>query len=748
MRHSFERILPGVPEWVLAATAFLSTSPLAAQQTPPPGPAASTSALNSSASVAASVEALLDRGAAMAADGNPNATGVLKGAATASLQLVETQGGHNLLSAPPEAMPPSGPLRDATLLAARAHLALGQAAERFAERDLAVQSLARAYRLAGPNRAGTNRLSREVTLALNTALREGLPTVATDDTLDTLASMALWKPRRFSFDLPPGALGPAGTSGTLDGRVELLVTHGKLFPSEAMAEGEGRRNKTVVAPLYRFVASDALPNVLRLGLMTVGYEKVREGDARGLWAMRARVLYPHPLFTRYNRDDRPRAEALCAQFLRVRALKAAALGVANVYSPGGVTSLWMNEVSALWPDDDDDPETADARGARMPKVNTSSPVPRANEIAETPLSMPWLAAGQMIGAPGDIFFFKTTQARPEWEWLREIAHEYGHVALAPTAGFSPPLEPFSNGDLGESLAMMWTASAPAAFDLGAFAPPAPAPPAPAAARGGGSGATGAAGTVGVARTAGSLAAAAPRVPSFDNSTAAMRAAALNHVARYAVPALRVWSTAGPNSPLRRAGTPDGQKYLNGFAIWAERVYGAPLLGAAMQPSLRRSSRSWNNNRRVAPVNGSTLISDWENAASLALKGNARGASARSRAPRLPLWLPGAIETLPRQVPAAQLAGRSPLSLRTGERVATRLFVPAGTRVLHLELRGGGAKAATQSLIAEGWRARPVAPEGEGNAGALEVELGGRSGWQRMVWAARAPVTISGAWFEG
>ncbi len=720
---------------------------------------------------AAEIEAALSRGAALADEGDPRAVDVLSQAASASTAATAALGGQKYLLAPPEQMPAFGPLRQATQQAARAHLAWGQAADRFARRDEAIMALARAYRFSGPNRANTNQLSRAATLALSAVLRGGLPQVAADDTLDTLSSLALWKPRRFSFDLPPGALGPsltamgAGTSQAAP-RVELLLTQGKVFPPESMTAGG---DKSVVAPLYRAVADDALPPVLRLGYMVAGYEKAVAGANRGLWELRARVFYPHPIFTRFNRDDRPRAEAICAQFLRLHALERAALNVDNPYGSEGApasratgataaTSLWLSEVSALWPADDDDPETADQRGARMPKVNTQSPVVRPPEIVETPFSMPWLAAGQMAGAPGDILFFKSGQPRGEAEWLREIAHEYGHVALAPAGIFRPPIEPFGNGKVGETLAMLWAAASPQAFDAAAFAPPggvsptaagyAPFQPQPAALPGPASPAGSATSTS--LNGAASLAEASPATRSSsattsaalapDNPAGAMRAAALAHVAREAVPALRLWSAQGPSSFLRHDGTANGLKYLQGFCVWAERVYGAPWLGAAMRPSVEHSAGSWKDNARIVPTNADALIADWENVVLLGLKGSGR----------LALWLPGALENLPQNVPSAQLVNRAPLALRAGESVATRLFIPLDARVLHLEIRGLPANAVADALRVEGWKARPVAASASGIAGsggALEVALEGRNGWQRFVWAARAPLTIGAAWLS-
>lgn len=237
-----------------------------------------------------------------------------------------------------------------------------------------------------------------------------------------------------------------------------------------------------------------------------------------------------------------------------------------------------------------------------------------------------------------------------------------------------------------------------------------------------------------ANTNSALAGAGSAAPA-DTSPAALRASALAHVARNAMPALRLWSAQGPDSPLRRDGTSRGQAFLEGFCVWAERVYGAPWLGAAMRPSMLRSARSWVFNARILPTSAESVMLDFERAALLGLKGGGR----------LYVWLPGALESLPHNVPAAQLVNRAPLALRTGERVAVRLFVPLDARVLHIEVRGVGAGAAAQSLRAEGWAAREA--RARAGASAIEVDVSKRSGWQRMVLGARSPLTLGAAWME-
>jgi hypothetical protein len=53
-----------------------------------------------------------------------------------------------------------------------------------------------------------------------------------------------------------------------------------------------------------------------------------------------------------------------------------------------------------------------------------------------------------------IYLYDIYAERKPIEWLREIAHEYGHYALPAVAGFTAP-EEWSNGVLGERLYLVW-----------------------------------------------------------------------------------------------------------------------------------------------------------------------------------------------------------------------------------------------------------------------------------------------------
>ncbi len=69
-------------------------------------------------------------------------------------------------------------------------------------------------------------------------------------------------------------------------------------------------------------------------------------------------------------------------------------------------------------------------------------------------------AEQHATAPGHLFFYSATTSRAPLEWLREVAHEYGHLALPSLGGFVKAEEPYATGHLGEALLLTRLALAP------------------------------------------------------------------------------------------------------------------------------------------------------------------------------------------------------------------------------------------------------------------------------------------------
>lgn len=656
------------------------------------------------------VRAKVLRGRVLLDAGDRNSITVLRAAAQESIGSLAAVVGPNVFAAPPANEALDEFAADIIDAAAQAHYWWGFAAENFGSREEAITALARGVRLAHRVPKANPTLERDALLALRGALRNGLPVLAADDTFDVIAEIAhgnLWTPRRSRFDFSDVAFVPSLAKADRRSQSrELLITSGKLFPPQNSQFDPGA-GMSRIPPLYRTVDPLRLPSSLQLDKMVVGFAREADGPNRGLWRQVVRVFYASPFITKDSRDDQPRAEALCEQFLKIHTLMRAGLGVGNAYASDGVTTLWLSEVSSWWPLDEDDPAVRAALPPPPTKVNTpltAQEKPQAREVENTPLWYPWRAAGQIDSAPGEIMFFKMTEPRTESEWLRETIHEYGHVALPPFSGFRPPLEPYANGLLGETLGMMWAAGAGDAFTVK----------------------TSAAGALPV---------------SAGSSAATLNTELARHVSREAIPNLHLWNKQGPYSPLRRDGTRDGLRYLQGLVIHLERVYGAQVLGDALRPLGGRGKAAADNVAPPAHLDAASLLARLPNV--LRDPFGATGV--------LPVWLPGALETTTPDDAPAHFIKREPLRLRARERVSGWLFVPSTTAGLRVEwkdarlARGTGAPALLQ--IEGAWKVSNPAPLLSDGGKALRVDVKALSGWQRFTFMATNDLILTAAAFE-
>jgi hypothetical protein len=659
------------------------------------------------------VRGLVARGQLMLNAGDTSAIEILRRAAMRSINALQQVWGQDVLGPRPHTGDTNATVRQIVYDAAQAHYLWGVAADRFGHRDEAITAMARAERFADQSPQATALLSPDISTAMNALLRDGLPLLAPDDVLATIASIfygGLWTPRRFSFTEPAWNIAPPvdttnNSNQAAPGRTtrEFLVTSGKLFPPALVSSDTNKGASLVrIAPLYRAVKPEALPAVLRLDKMILGYERDQNGPNRGLWRQVVRVYYPSSSLTKEQRDDRPRAEALAAQFLKVHALTRAGLGLTNLYDPDGITNIWLSEVSALWPKDEENPELRRAMGLVMPEVNT--PVDSSEltpEIAPSTLEQPWRAAGQVEWALGDIMFFRTGYARSDSEWLRELIHEYGHVSLPAFEGFKPPMEPYANGFVGETLGMVWAAS-----DASQFMVPF---------------------------------STAPIVTNGEVTLQPEFAAELqNHIARHAIPALRMWNRQGPHSLMRNDANSNGSLYLQGLALYADRVYGARLLGAALKPLMDRTVVPADSQTRLASVYTASLLEALESALSDPFIAGQK---------TLPVWLPAAFESPAHALAPAELAQRAPLHLRAGARVSGWLYVPSTASSLRLEWReaSGATKHATLQTE-DGWTATALKPSTSTATGAVRLTPA-HIGWQQLTLMAPAELTVTGSWFE-
>ncbi len=621
----------------------------------------------------------------------------LREVAQSALQVLQKTTKTDVLSVAPGGLPGDSVTLGLTEQAARAHWLWGVAAQRFARRDEAITALARARRLVDASAGASDEsiLLRDINLELGKVLTDGLPLIAPDDVLRDIAQLVhgdQWTPRSFSFDTGDDQIDGTSVQSPADDR-QLLVTDGQLFPPPLP-------NTSDLAPrtpaYYKDLNADQVPSSLKLNKMVAGYARQQSGPNQGQWRQVVRVLYASERLTENKRADLPRARALAEQFLKVHAYYQDELGLSNLYAEGdrdaGVTTLWLLEVSALWPSDDKDPRVLAQLGPLMPSINTGKSTLDATPET-TELMRPWSPiAGNDERVPGEILFWKAGLERSEAEWLRELFHEYGHVTIPPVGGFRAPLEPYANGFIGETLGMLWAAKNPAQFTLRVqdkavaptFATPRAIP-----------------------------AATTPTAQSGDN-IADLRADIFGHLQTHALPARALFVAQGPNAPLGEVGNEQALLYLSGLTVYLERVYGAPLLGRALGP-LAESARGQGVAARRSLLRPGNLFSSIETTWQQPWRANKT----------LPIWLPGALNA---QLEAPTLVNRGAITLPKGTRATLWLWVPPGTGELSIE----GAGAGNISVLGT-----PFASKGD-----IARVYFVANGWQKVTLVAQDNATIS------
>lgn len=648
------------------------------------------------------LSARLEKGTDLLNAGDASSAEELRDIAQSALKTLQVTTKLDVLSAKPGSLPGDAVTAGLADQTARAHYLWGVAATRFAKRDEAIAALARARRLVGASAGadGNSTLLRDINLELNKTLGDGLPLIAPTDVLADIAQLVhgdLWTPRAFPFFDKNQTIGGAFVQSSA-GDDQLLVTDGQLFPPPLPGAND-------IAPrtpaLYSSLDATQLPASLKLNKMVAGYARQQNGPNKGQWRQVVRVYYASERLTEDKRSDLPRARALAEQFLKVHEYYEDELGLSNLYAQGdrdaGVTTLWLLEVSALWPQDDKDPRVLAQLGPLMPSVNTGKTT--LNAAPETTALMrPWTPiAGNVESAPGEILFWKAGLERPEAEWLRELFHEYGHVALPPIGGFRPPLESYANGFMGETLGMMWAAKAPAEFALQVQDKPALSD---------------------FASRAIPTAATANTAAKTDAMQADLRAGFAEHLQTHAIPARALFVANGPNSPIAEAGDTRALFYISGLAVMLERVYGAPMLGRAFKPLAQSASQTAGAARRglLRPGNLFSSIETTWNSPWQADK-------------TLPIWLPGAMNV---QLDAPTLVNRGAVTLPKGTRANVWLWVPPGTAELRIEGKGAGNLSALGT---------PFAAKGD----LARVYFAG-NGWQKFTLVAQNNATISASKF--
>ncbi len=163
-------------------------------------------------------------------------------------------------------------------------------------------------------------------------------------------------------------------------------------------------------------------------------------------------------------------------------------------------------------------------------LTTQTGQPAAN--GDAPFAV-WLCRDGRAGGEqwnANLYFDALDAPRSSIEWIREILHEYSHLALPPIGGYKAP-EYWANGYLGERLLVRWLQRLPD-------------------------------GPAQVQRAWGDFSGAA----NFSRLLIA--------------PALTLYARVGPNPKWLARTDADGMRYLIGQALTADDKYGGRVLGEA------------------------------------------------------------------------------------------------------------------------------------------------------------------------
>ncbi len=218
-----------------------------------------------------------------------------------------------------------------------------------------------------------------------------------------------------------------------------------------------------------------------------------------------------------------------------------------------------------------------------------------------------------------LYLYKIGEDRPALEWMREVAHESGHLLLPRMGRFTDP-EPWAGGHAGERLIMQWLAQ-----EAGLVAgEPWPSTPAQERLKGLWSGAA---------------------LPLAD------------YLAQRSRPLLDAWSQAGPEAPALNQDTEAGFSYLCGFLLWVQAAHDDAMLAAVL--------------KSATGANAADFVKAYQDAVKARL--------GKAEPGYLPLWA-GAVNLPASRLTTRPVEGalrRERVVLARGDRAAYRLYLPAG-----------------------------------------------------------------------
>jgi len=200
---------------------------------------------------------------------------------------------------------------------------------------------------------------------------------------------------------------PAIPSGFAGQRYGLILAPEKL-PTEQFGSPQAAAGRLRSDPKNQFVFAHALAGYVFDDTATL------YGTISGAWPLRFRVFYPSPDLSATKADHAPLARQVLRALLKFYWLGWEYLGRQAMFGPQGVIDVWLCE-------------GGDGAGEQ------------------------W---------QNNLYLYQINTPRDGLEWLREIAHEYGHHTL-PAVGPFPQVqqhEPWLNGELGERVYLPWLAA--------------------------------------------------------------------------------------------------------------------------------------------------------------------------------------------------------------------------------------------------------------------------------------------------
>ncbi|MBI3922982.1 MAG: hypothetical protein HY318_16290, partial [Armatimonadetes bacterium] len=236
----------------------------------------------------------------------------------------------------------------------------------------------------------------EVRKSLAETLKHGLPRTGRDSTLQTLQELYYdnsWQREEFTVNV-------AVVSRPSEKRsYRAFCTTGTLFSPQVPQRD----------PLHAQMEVNDLTDAWRFNRVTYGYLQENKEDE---WSLRFRVFYISSFLARSGKDYAPLSRTICRIALQVYASVKDNMNLVSPHEPDPIVDLWLCELGEA--------------GAKQP-----------------------------LQAPGHIYFHDINHERVWSEWMREMAHEYGHLVLPALGGFTSASEPIANGEIGEKLFMPW-----------------------------------------------------------------------------------------------------------------------------------------------------------------------------------------------------------------------------------------------------------------------------------------------------